>query len=125
MKDYRNKIYDILKKKGAMNSMEVCRVLNGFPKDSFEKCYPNEFSYETKQKRCNHEERGCEVWSLTVYNQLRSLKENGRIKSIKMKWFDGRKGDSAVKTDIFRFWYVEPKQLGRMLIRSCKTYFDL
>jgi len=116
VRDYTDVIKKILEKNGALNSMEVCRILNGFKKDSFSKCYPDEFSYETKNERCNKENRGCEVWSLTVYNQLRDMEERGEVKSLRMKWFDRRKGKNKIKTDKFRFWFLDFDQLIKRLL---------
>jgi len=112
----------------ALNSMEVCRAINGFKIDSFDECYSTErirkFGYETHLERCDYQERGCKVWSLTVYQALRKLERKGKVRSLKMKWFDKRQGGSnEIKLDLFRFWFREKKDLANRLIRDIETYF--
>jgi len=97
---------EILEGEGCLNSMEVCRILNGFERDDFKGCYANrKFAYITRPERCNHKERGCVFWSLTVYNALRKLEAKGIIASQKTTHYDNRKG-KGLKLDVFRFWFI-------------------
>jgi hypothetical protein len=92
---------------GCLNSMEVCRLLNGFEHDDFRGCYLNrKFAYVTRPERCNSKERGCWIWSLTVYNILRRMENRHIIQSEKTIHFDKRKGNGK-RLDVFRFWFID------------------
>lgn len=99
----------------CLNSMEICRLLNGFEKDDFGPCYVHKgFSFKTRPERCNYKERGCYIWSFTVYNALRDLEDLGVLHSIKMRWFDKRKGRGK-RTDVFRFWFKTREAFQRRI----------
>jgi len=100
----------------CLNSMEICRLLNGFEQDDFEGCYAKRgFAYVTRPERCNHKERGCVFWSLTVYNALRKLESKGRISSAKTIFFDKRKGRGK-RMDMFRFWFISEEAYKRRVL---------
>ena len=74
----------------CLNSMEICRLLNGFEARDVQGCYNQGFGFVTRPERCSFKERGCTFWSLKVYNALRKAEKNGWIKSVKMRWKDDR-----------------------------------
>jgi len=124
--DFGHVILKILNKEDiALNSMEICRALNDIDYTNFSICYPSEFSFETKNNRCLSEQNNCDVWSLDVYNRLKKLENKGRVRSLKLKWFDGREGNENIVTDIFRFWFTERKQLGKRLTKDCFEHFNI
>jgi hypothetical protein len=81
----------------AYNSMEVCRLLN---------------------PRCQCKVNGCDFIASTVYSRLRSLQKRGKVRSILLRWFDGRPGrhPSEIPTDKFRFWFLDRRGLANRLI---------
>ncbi len=107
--DLSREILEWIEYEGCLNTMEVCRLLNGFDKDDFQGCYANrKFAYVTRPERCNYKERGCVFWSLDIYNELRKLESRGRIKSVKTIHYDNRKGKGK-RLDVFRFWFINPQ----------------
>jgi hypothetical protein len=110
----QREILETLKGEGCLNTMEVCRRLNGVglwtdyqnAKEHPEVCYNGrKFSYETRPERCNHKENGCVFWSFDVYDILRKMEEKGLIKSEKTIHYDHRKG-KGLRLDTFRFWFI-------------------
>jgi len=109
-------IYEWLKSEGCLNSMEVCRLLNGFEKDDFRPCFAGrQFGAITRPERCNYKERGCHFWSLTVYNALRKLEEKRLIFSEKTIFWDKRKGYGK-RFDVFRFWFINRKEYRKRIM---------
>jgi hypothetical protein len=107
--DFQAKVLWTLVQKGCLNSMEVCRVLNGFGRDDFTGCYAHRrFAYVTRPERCNHIERSCCFWSLKVYNALRWLERKRVLQSVKTLHYDKRKGKGK-RFDLFRFWFIHPE----------------
>ena len=116
--DLAVQIREILEGAGCLNSMEVCRVLNGFDKEDFEGCYAERgFAFVTRPERCNHKERGCHFWSLTVYNKLRVLENKRLVHSEKTRFWDKRKGQGR-RLDLFRFWFIERREYERRILRQ-------
>jgi hypothetical protein len=115
--DVKREILETLQGEGCLNSMEICRRLNGvglwsdYPdaKEHPEVCYNGrKFSYQTRPERCNYKENGCVFWSLTVYNILRKMEQKGLIKSKRTIHYDNRKG-RGLRQDVFRFWFIDEK----------------
>lgn len=98
----------------CLNSMEVCRLINGFETRDVEGCYVHGFGFVTRPERCNFKERGCTFWSLVVYNALRKAEKNGWIKSVKMRWADDRRGHGK-RTDVFRFWFKDEEAFRKRI----------
>lgn len=104
----RGKSLQVLKEEGCLNSMEVCRIINGFEFDDFRDCYPRgDFQFKTRPERCQHKTRGCRFWSLSVYKALRQLWKKEVIQSIKCRAKDKGNNSSFKNTDIFRFWFIQ------------------
>jgi len=100
-------LLEILRREGCLNSMEVCRIVNGFEKNDFRDCYPRgDFRFVTRPERCEYKTRGCNYWSLTIYQELRKLERKNLIKSKKARTYDGGNNQSFKHTDIFRFWFI-------------------
>jgi hypothetical protein len=107
-----------IESEGCLNSMEVCRLLNGFEKDDFDDCYAERgFAFITRCERCNHKERGCHFWSLTVYNELRKLEEKGVLHSEKTRFWDKRKGQGR-RLDLFRFWFINREDYKNRVLKQ-------
>ena len=107
MSRLRVECLEALKQHGCLNSMEVCRVVNGFEPDDFRDCYPRgDFEFKTRPERCEFEARGCKYWSLKVYSALRTLENRRWIFSEKCRARDGGNNPSFKHTDIFRFWFL-------------------
>jgi len=112
-------IKEILEGQGCLNSMEVCRILNGFEREDFKGCYANNTFGVTRPERCNHEERGCHFWSFTVYKALHKLEDKGLIQSTKRRFWDR----TPMRTDIFRFWFVsEEAYTQRIVVQTMDGY---
>jgi len=111
----------------AMNSMEICRAINGI--QDFRLCYlptkddPNlgKFGYDTHKERCAFKVNRCKVWSLKVYNLLRKMQRKGKVKSILLRWFDKRHG-KGLRADLFRFWFIEKRGLANRLMDDIKRF---
>lgn len=111
-------IKEWLESEACLNSMEVCRLLNGFQRDDFGGCYANRgFAFITRPERCNYKERGCHFWSLTVYNMLRRLEKNGSVQSEKTRFWDKRKGQGK-RLDVFRFWFIDREAYTQRVLRQ-------
>lgn len=116
--DLKVQIKEWIESEGCLNSMEVCRLLNGFERDDFEGCYAERgFAFVTRPERCNHKERGCHFWSLTVYNALRKLEDKGLIQSEKTRFWDKRKGQGR-RLDLFRFWFINREDYEKRVLRQ-------
>jgi len=104
----------------ALNSMEICRIINGIPPDEYSRCFFGQRGkfVATIPERCRHRENQCDVWSLKVYTTLRGLEKRGVVRSALIRWFDKKqKGRlSARNLDKFRFWFVDPENLRKRLL---------
>ena len=108
----------------AYNAMEICRVFNGIAPRSFKGCY-FKFGINRRGPRCRHNERGCQVKSGSIDATLRAMQKRGLVRSIKMRWFDGRdKGawKNSLQLDIFRFYYTTKAGLANRLEHDIKTH---
>jgi len=106
----------------VMNSMEICRTINGI--QDFRKCYGYDdgaFAYKTKPMRCAYRENDCQIWSFKIYNLLRQLQRKGKVKSILLRWFDKRSG-KGLKADVFRFWFITKRGLANRLMDDIRKY---
>ena len=109
-----------LKTHGCLNSMEVCRAINGFDIKEAKACYPQRhmsiFNFGgTHPQRCTAGLRGCAFWSLEVYKQLRRLWRQGKVQSVKMRFWDGGRQKSINLTDLFRFWFLDKEAFESMV----------
>jgi len=105
----------------AYNSMEVCRIVNGFDWQDRSPCYTHGFGYVTRPHRCAYKERGCRYWSFKIYNKLRALERRGRIRSVKLRWFDGRRG-RGLRLDEFRIFFIRRECLAKRLIDDIRAH---
>lgn len=110
----------------AFNGMEVCRICNGIDPFDFKGC-----NYSTKEKEwfapkggCRHEQRGCKFRYSMVYYRLMKLYKKGLIKSLKLKWLDGRDTGAVnyIPLDNFRYFFTNPNLLATRLCQDviCK-----
>ena len=80
-RDLYDAVLAAVRQGGCLNSMEVCRVINGFAPSDFRDCYPRgDFKFATRPERCAWKTRGCRVWSLKVYSTLRQLELAGKVR---------------------------------------------
>lgn len=110
----------------SYNAYEVCRILNGKGFRDFQKCF---YKFESKGRgnRCRIKRNGCKIRSNSVDATLRSLWKRGIIKSISLRWFDGRstgKNTHGICTDNFRFYYLTKKDLAARLKDDIKRVLE-
>lgn len=121
VRGFEREVVESLLDRYAFNSCEICRAVNGRePGDSIGCFEP--FSYEAKPSRCRARARGCAILSQTVYMRLRRMEARGLIKSVKMRWVDGRDEGcfkESIQWDTFRIWYLTRQGLGNKLIHDC------
>lgn len=121
-KELEEKISQILDDK-ALNGLEVCREINNV---AFGQCREGKFGNVSRGSyRCAWRKNKCQPDSLEVYLTLKKLWKNGKIRSVKLRFFDKRKGKAPLKTDVFRFWFKEPRILGERLVQILKDVFNL
>ena len=110
----------------SLNTMEVCRLLNGLAPRNFQGCY-FKFDLNRRGPRCRFKERGCCVRSNSVDGTLRSLQRRGLVHSVKLRWFDGRSKGAAknsLQLDVFRFYYVSRPDLARRLKDDIQAHLE-
>ena len=109
----------------AYNGMEICRIINGFDPYDFKGC-----NYSTKEKPffspkggCRFEKRGCQFRYSLIYYRLNKLEKEGKIKSLKMKWFDSRDTGAVdyIPLDLFRYYYIDQSLLATRLCQDVIT----
>lgn len=108
----------------ALNTMEICRALNGIEPGYFRGCY-KPFSYDKKPDRCQHKDRCCDISSGAVDQRMRTLEKKGLVHSLKIRWFDGRDPGAAansIQLDNFRIYYTTRASLSRRLIKDIVTH---
>ena len=104
----------------AYNSCEICREVNGLDPFTFKGCF-HKFDANRRGPRCRFQDRGCSIRSQTVYERLRAMERLGLIKSVKMRWLDGRDPGAAenrLQWDNFRFWFRSKAGLAVRLIQD-------
>lgn len=109
---------------GAYNTMEICRMCNGHHPEAFGACYEGQrFEINRRGPRCNSKKRGCKIDASTVDGRLRRFQKRGGIRSILLRWFDGRPGrnENEIPLDKFRFWFNDRSGLGRRLIDDIES----
>lgn len=110
----------------SFNAYEVCRILNGRQFRDFQKCF---YKFESKGRgnRCRMKRNGCKIRSNSVDATLRSLWKRGKLKSVVLRWFDGRptgRNSHGICTDVFRFYYVAKKDLAARLKDDIKRVLE-
>jgi len=106
----------------ALNSYEVCRIVNGIPLNQYSRCFLGQEGkfVATIPERCRYRENQCHVWSFKVYTKLRVLEKRGLLKSALFRWFDKRRKGrlSARNLDKFRFWFTSYENLRNRLLND-------
>ena len=113
----QQKVIELLKG-FAYNSMEICRALNGIPPRQFLGCY-YKFDINRRGNRCRSKERGCKFCSSSIDSSLRGMQKRGLVRSLLLRWFDGRSAGAAknsIPTDLFRFYYLSKPDLAKKLM---------
>lgn len=114
----------IMLKGYSYNAMEICRALNGIPPHQFIGCY---FAFDVNRRgaRCRAKERCCKYYSQSIDSSLRGMQKRGMVRSVLLRWFDGRSsgcaGENALPTDLFRFYYLSKKGLATKLMEDINT----
>jgi len=109
----------------AYNSMELCRMLNGLETFEFKGCHftTKEKPWGTSKCGCQGRVRGCKLLNSTLYSRLRRLEKLGKVRSIKLVWFDGRNPElNGLKMDQFRFWFTNRAGLAARLHQDIMTH---
>jgi len=105
-----------------LNTIEVCRLLNGRDKEDFEYCYvgepfgANRVAPRFNAGQCNNQKNECDPKYRTVWTQLGRMEEKGYLFSCKMRFYD--KGHKALATDEFRFWFLDKKEFQEKILRQ-------
>jgi len=113
-------------KNAAFNTMEVCRIINGVHPRDTKRCFQGrlrQFKFEMYKKwgdatipeRCSFIENRCCFWYLDVYETLRRMEKQGKVKSALLRWLNGPR-----KLDKFRFWFTNPENLRNRLLRDAQ-----
>lgn len=108
----------------SYNAMEICRALNDIPPQQFLGCY-FKFDINRRGDRCRAKDRGCKFCSSSIDSSLRGMQRKGMIRSILLRWFDGRSAGAAknaLPTDLFRFYYLTKQGLAVKLMADIKKY---
>lgn len=110
----------------AYNGMELCRMINGFDPWDFKLCCwtVKEKPWGTpKNPKCRRKIHGCRFSNSLVYSRMKKLHKNGRVKTQKLVWLDGRDQGIAEHspTDVFRFWFTDRSLLAARLIHDVLT----
>ena len=114
----RQEILQALEKHGCLNSIEVCRAINGRALDDYKFCYPRgDFAFKTRPERCLGRGNHCIPWSLTVYTQLRELERRRHIESRLTRFWDKGNNQSFKHTDLFRFWFIDQAAYEKRVLR--------
>lgn len=100
--------------KECLNSMEVCRLINGFETCDFKECFSKQKFGATRPERCNYKARECSFWSFTIYNALRKLEKKGKVQSIKCRFWDR----TPMQSDLFRFWFTKEESFHNRISRQ-------
>lgn len=119
-KEIATQILRILKGK-VMNTMEVCRALNG----GVEREVCNSVSGFRIDKNGNKVNRsmmkickgnGCKIHYFIVLKTLHNLLAEGKVKKRKMRFWDyGTKGK---RSDVFSFWYLDDELFHNQILRQ-------
>jgi len=86
----------------CLNAAEICRIFNGV--ESPEDCYKGqEFGAIRgwRKSMCRSKENNCTFHYCNIYSLLRRLERNGKIRSVKTRFWD----KTPLRTDLFRFWF--------------------
>lgn len=108
----------------SYNTMEICRMLNGINAFKFKGCYFH-FDVNRRGERCRAVERGCQFRSSSIDGSLRGMQKRGLVRSILLRWFDGRSGGAAknsLPTDLFRFYYLSKSDLALRLMSDIEKH---
>lgn len=107
----------LLRKHGVLNTMQICRLLNKWEKDQFRRCH---HTFQEKPKGSKMGCRGrydqlCPQGYFSVLRGMHALEKGKKgIQSRKLRFRD--KG--GIGSDVFRFWYTDPKQLDKQILRQ-------
>ncbi len=119
------KILAILDIHRILNTMEVCRLLNGFGKRAVDVCYKGQgFTFGTREgeeawgkgSMCNRE--NCKVTWNKIYRALGKLHRKGLIYTKKMRFYDHTPNRKGKCNDIFRFWYLDKDEFKEQILRQ-------
>lgn len=117
----RASIREVFSQHDCLNSMEVCRYVNKQVKtnsiEDAKACYPRDFGYVTRRERCLCKKRGCQWFSLKVYQCLRFMEAHGELRSIKLRFWDGGRSNNPNVTDVFRFWFKDSRAFQERILR--------
>ncbi|MDI9576983.1 MAG: hypothetical protein QM398_02465 [Thermoproteota archaeon] len=100
--DLKLQIYEFLQEIGCVNTMELCRALNGVLR--IKDCVSgHKFGItRTWDTLCNASQLGCVFKYTKVYSALAQLEKKGVIQSEKTRFWD----ITPLSTDTFRFWFI-------------------
>ena len=109
-------ILKLLMEHKVLNTMQICRLLNGHTKDG-SICYrthnfgANRFSKHNHHWCHNEQVSCCKIDYSQVYSTLLGMKTP---KSRKMRFFD----HGGIGSDVFRFWYLDEKNFEERVLRQ-------
>ena len=107
---FERRIKTILQRYGCLNTMEICRIVNGLGKDDYVKC---SLSFKEKPFRsgpiseepyhsCQNRRNKCKIYYTEV---RRLLLKQPDVFTVKRLFWDHNRIDR--KVDFFRFWFLD------------------
>lgn len=113
----RVKILQILKDHRVLNTVEVCRCLNGRDPDDYIYCYNGQgFSNDVRSWDRLCQKPDCIDYRI-IHGCLTVLKNRGIVLTTKMRFKDHATWRKGRATDIFRFWYLEKEDFVEMKLK--------
>lgn len=92
----------------CLNGMEVCRIFNGV-EDPRVCVLGHKFGVTRGwQNCCNYQRLNCTFHYCRIYDALRYSQRKGKMLSLKTRFYD-HATNGTMKTDVFRFWFTDPK----------------
>ena len=105
----RRKIMLTIKEYGCLHIHEICRLINGLPKDDPQCCYLTEKEWGgINWKLCAYDIWDCKIRFYEVRDQVYQCEKKGWLKSKRLKWTDHRWLHR--NKDTFNFFYMAINQ---------------
>jgi len=114
----RQQILRLIQEHHVLNTAEVCRLLNGFGKDDYKKCYEPKWDFREpsgkNRERCRENKNDCFVHYWETYRELMVLVNKHYLYTRKMRFFEETK--DALPTDVFRFWFINKEDFHKRVL---------
>lgn len=117
------RIISILEENGCLNTMEICRILNGIEENKGYSYCRRRFAEEAGRERTGFNRcmvSDCRIKYYQVHRICSWLARIGRIKTAKLRFWD-RGG--AHPTDLFRFWWIKEEDFHERILSKTLVPF--